>query len=128
MAALKKSGMEIGVNVSDGFSNVLAVKDVAARECVTKAADYSAKVLKKFLQPRIEEIIDSEKKIAQSDLADETDDAIKAPEKLGVTAVSVPNAAALSLAFVAEALAGAEPFFSSSSCSPLLLFSISPCS
>ena len=83
-SALKKSGLDIGVDVSGGFSGVLAIKDSAARECVTKAADYSMKVLKKFLLPKVEGIIDEESKVAQSDLADLTEDAIKDPAKLGV--------------------------------------------
>jgi len=75
------------VDVSAGFGGVLAIKDMAARDCVTKAADYATKVLKKFLLPRIEDIIDKEEKVAQSDLADETEDAIKEPAKLGVQTV-----------------------------------------
>lgn len=86
-AALKKSGLEFGVDVSAGFGGVLAIKDMAARDCVTKAADYAGRVLKKFLLPRIEDIIDKDEKVAQSDLADQTEDAIKEPAKLGVQSV-----------------------------------------
>ena len=75
------------MDVSAGFGGVLAIKDMAARDCVTKAADYATKVLKKFLLPRIEDIIDKEEKVAQSDLADQTEDAIKEPAKLGVQTV-----------------------------------------
>jgi nucleosome binding factor SPN SPT16 subunit len=81
-SALKKSGMEIGVDVSAGFSGVLAVKDNAARENIMKAAEHSTRVLKKFVVKEMEDIIDQEKKISHSDLADQAEDAIKDPTKV----------------------------------------------
>ena len=80
-AALKKSGLDVGVDVAAGFASVLAIKDLAARDCISKAADYSTRILKKFLIPQIEAVIDEERKVAQSDLADQTEDAIKEPAK-----------------------------------------------
>jgi nucleosome binding factor SPN SPT16 subunit len=86
--ALKKSGLETGIDVYNGFAAVLAIKDAMARDCISKAADYSGKILRKFLVPKIEDVIDKEEKIAQSDLADQTEDAIKDPAKIGVTTLN----------------------------------------
>jgi nucleosome binding factor SPN SPT16 subunit len=86
-AALKKSGLEVGVDVSAGFASVLAIKDAYAKECLVKAAHYSGRVLKKVLVKKIEDIIDQEQKIAQSDIADLAEDAIKDPAKIGEASV-----------------------------------------
>ena len=80
-AALKKSGMELNIDVSAGFAGVLAIKDLAARDSIMKAAEYSTKVLRKFVVKQMEDIIDEEKKVSQSDLADMAEDAIKDPSK-----------------------------------------------
>lgn len=55
---------------------------MAARDCIMKAAEYSTKVLRKFVVKQMEDIIDEEKKVSQSDLADQAEDAIKEPSKV----------------------------------------------
>lgn len=80
-AALKKSGLELGVDVWSGFGGVLAVKDAYARDLISKAAELSSKVLRKFTVQQMEGIIDEEKRVSHADLADQTEDAIKEPNK-----------------------------------------------
>jgi nucleosome binding factor SPN SPT16 subunit len=82
-SALKKvTGLELGVDVSGGFGSVMSIKDNFAKDCQMRASDHSGKVLKKYVMPMIEEMIDAEGKVAQTEFSDKTEDAIKDPTKI----------------------------------------------
>eukprot|EP01018_Ginkgo_biloba_P030029 Gb_09795 [translate_table: standard] len=72
------------VDASNGFSDLFAVKDETEITNIKKAAFLSASVLKQFVVPKLEVIIDEEKKVTHSDLMDETEKAILDPVKAKV--------------------------------------------
>lgn len=80
---LKGSEFQI-VDVSGGFSEVFAVKDEAEIISIKKAAFLSASVLKNVVVPRLEVIIDEEKKVTHSGLMEDTEKAILDPQKAKV--------------------------------------------
>lgn len=80
---LKGSKFQI-VDVSGGFSEVFAVKDEAEIISIKKAAFLSASVLKNVVVPRLEVIIDEEKKVTHSGLMEDTEKAILDPQKAKV--------------------------------------------
>jgi len=63
------------------LANVLAVKDEAALNCCKKAASFATNVLRKYLQKKIEDIIDDETKVKHSELADQADAVFEDPLK-----------------------------------------------
>uniref|UniRef100_A0A0D6QWA7 FACT complex subunit n=1 Tax=Araucaria cunninghamii TaxID=56994 RepID=A0A0D6QWA7_ARACU len=80
---LKGSGFQL-VDVGAGFSEIFAVKDEMEITNIKKAAFLSASVLKNVVVPRLEVTIDEEKKVAHSDLMDDTEKAILDPQKAKV--------------------------------------------
>lgn len=80
---LKGSGFQV-VDVSGGFSEIFAVKDEAEIISIKKAAFLSASVLKNVVVPRLEVIIDEEKKVTHSGLMEDTEKAILDPQKAKV--------------------------------------------
>ncbi|CAN6453785.1 unnamed protein product [Victoria cruziana] len=80
---LKGSGFEL-VDITNGFSELFAVKDENELLNVKKAAFLSASVLKNFVVPKLEVIIDEEKKVSHSTLMDDTEKAILDPSKAKV--------------------------------------------
>ncbi|KAH9319247.1 hypothetical protein KI387_021016, partial [Taxus chinensis] len=80
---LKGSGFQL-VDASTGFSEVFAVKDDPEITNIKKAAFLSASVLKNVVVPRLEVVIDEEKKVTHSDLMDDTEKAILDPQKAKV--------------------------------------------
>lgn len=80
---LKGSMFQI-VDVSGGFSEIFAVKDEAEIISIKKAAFLSASVLKNVVVPRLEVIIDEEKKVTHSGLMEDTEKAILDPQKAKV--------------------------------------------
>lgn len=80
---LKGSEFQI-VDVSGGFSEIFAVKDEAEIISIKKAAFLSASVLKNVVVPRLEVIIDEEKKVTHSGLMEDTEKAILDPQKAKV--------------------------------------------
>ncbi|CAN0857324.1 FACT complex subunit SPT16 [Linum grandiflorum] len=72
------------VDISAGLSDLFAVKDNDELMCIKKAAFLSANVMKKVVVPKLENVIDEEKKVAHSNLMDETEKAILEPTKAGV--------------------------------------------
>lgn len=80
---LKGSEFQI-VDASGGFSEVFAVKDEAEIISIKKAAFLSASVLKNVVVPRLEVIIDEEKKVTHSGLMEDTEKAILDPQKAKV--------------------------------------------
>lgn len=72
------------VDVSSGVGALLHIFDTDGKKCLASAADVSTLALKKFLLPEIESIIDEEKTVNLSDLADRTEDELRNPVKLGL--------------------------------------------
>ncbi|CAI0465618.1 unnamed protein product [Linum tenue] len=71
-------------DITAGLSDLFAVKDNDELMCVRKAAYLSASVMKKVVVPKLENVIDEEKKVAHSALMDETEKSILEPAKAGV--------------------------------------------
>ncbi|CAH9083048.1 unnamed protein product [Cuscuta epithymum] len=80
---LKKSGLQLG-DITHGISYILAVKDQNEIINVKKAAYLTASTLKNFVVPKLEKIIDEEKKVTHSSLTDETEKAMLEPAKVKV--------------------------------------------
>ncbi|XP_042491815.1 FACT complex subunit SPT16-like [Macadamia integrifolia] len=80
---LKNSSFQL-TDVASGFSDFLAVKDNTEITNVKKAAFLTASVMKHFVVPKLEKVIDEEKKISHSSLMDETEKAILQPAKVKV--------------------------------------------
>lgn len=82
LKALSNQSIEVG-DCSAGFSSILAVKDTAAQNQIRKSAELSSLVLRKWLVPEIETVIDEEKKIKHSTMAEKCEDIISDPSKVG---------------------------------------------
>jgi len=72
------------VDVSNGISTLLSVKDSNELKLSRTAATITSAVLKSFLIPRIENVIENEVKITHTALAQEVEKFILAPEKINV--------------------------------------------
>ncbi|KAF3327038.1 FACT complex subunit SPT16-like protein [Carex littledalei] len=72
------------VDVTAGLSEILSVKDSAELTCVKKAAYLTTAAMKNFVVPKLEDIIDLEKKVSHSWLMDATEKAIQDPIKVKV--------------------------------------------
>ncbi|CAL5028226.1 unnamed protein product [Urochloa decumbens] len=81
----KLSGSSIQLtDVTNGFSELFAVKDSTEITCVKKAAYLTTSVLRNFVVPRLEKVIDEEKKVSHSSLMDDTEKVILDPLKVKV--------------------------------------------
>ncbi|KAF7127189.1 hypothetical protein RHSIM_Rhsim11G0099900 [Rhododendron simsii] len=80
---LKNSNLQLA-DITNGFSDLFAVKDHDEVTNVKKAAFLTASVMKNFVVPKLEKVIDEEKKVAHSALMDETEKAILDPTKIKV--------------------------------------------
>ncbi|CAH9078968.1 unnamed protein product [Cuscuta europaea] len=80
---LKNSGLQLG-DITHGISDILAVKDQNEIMNVKKAAYLTASTLKNFVVPKLEKVIDEEKKVTHSSLTDETEKAMLEPAKVKV--------------------------------------------
>ncbi|GFZ07261.1 global transcription factor C [Actinidia rufa] len=80
---LKNSNLQLG-DVTNGFSDLFAVKDINELTNVKKAAYLTASVMKNFVVPKLEKVIDEEKKVAHSSLMDDTEKSILEPTKVRV--------------------------------------------
>jgi nucleosome binding factor SPN SPT16 subunit len=69
------------VDVAGGFSEVFAVKDEEEITNIRNAAHLSGQVLKGFVVPKLEVIIDEEKKITHAELMENTEEVIINPGK-----------------------------------------------
>jgi len=79
---LEEAGLEL-VDVGAGLAQPLMVKDEAALKTLASAAQYSARVLKNYLLQEIENIIEEEKKVTHSKLAEDTEEVLTTPSKVG---------------------------------------------
>lgn len=82
-AAITEAGVDL-VDVGVGFGGVLAIKDSAGLACINKAAQYSTQVLRKYLLPELETVIDEETIIKHSALAEKTEDVFQDPTKIKI--------------------------------------------
>lgn len=80
---LKNANFQL-TDVTNGFSDLFAVKDSVEITNVKKAAYLTSSVMKYFVVPKLEKIIDEEKKVAHSSLADDTEKVITEPAKIKV--------------------------------------------
>ncbi|KAL1831897.1 hypothetical protein DCAR_0101912 [Daucus carota subsp. sativus] len=71
-------------DISNGFSDLFAVKDSDEITNVKKSAYWTSSVMKLFVVPKMEKIIDEEKKVSHSSLMDETEKVIAEPAKIKV--------------------------------------------
>ncbi|KAI3445461.1 hypothetical protein Pfo_002126 [Paulownia fortunei] len=80
---LKDSGLPLS-DISNGLSDLFAVKDKNEITCIKKAAYLTACAMKNFVVPKVEKVIDEEKKVTHASLMDDTEKAILDPVKIGV--------------------------------------------
>lgn len=80
---LKKANFALS-DVSNGFSDLFAIKDDTELTNIKKAAFLSSSVMKQFVVPKLEKVIDEEKKVSHSSLMDETEKAILEPARIKV--------------------------------------------
>ncbi|VAH41306.1 unnamed protein product [Triticum turgidum subsp. durum] len=71
-------------DVTHGFSELFAVKDATEIICVKKAAYLTSSVMKNFVVPTMEKVIDEERKVSHSSLMDDTEKVILDPLKAKV--------------------------------------------
>lgn len=71
-------------DISNGFSDLFAVKDIAEITNVKKAAYLTSAVMKLYVVPKLEQVIDEEKKVSHSSLMDDTEKVIVEPAKIKV--------------------------------------------
>jgi len=71
-------------DVSGGISELLSVKDASEIMYVKKAAYLTASVMKKYVVPKLENIVMDEKKVPHSKLMDLTEKTILSPTKINV--------------------------------------------
>ncbi|KAF6173262.1 hypothetical protein GIB67_026957 [Kingdonia uniflora] len=80
---LKNSEFELS-DVTNGFSELFAVKDSTELMNIKKAAFLTSAVMKSFVVPEVEKIIDEEKKVSHSKLMEETEKSILEPSRVRV--------------------------------------------
>ncbi|KAI8027097.1 FACT complex subunit SPT16 [Camellia lanceoleosa] len=71
-------------DITNGFSDLFAVKDSVEITNVKKAAYLTSSVMKHFVVPTLEKVIDEEKKVSHSSLMDDTEKVILEPAKVKV--------------------------------------------
>ncbi|CAM6087378.1 unnamed protein product [Calypogeia fissa] len=80
---LQGSGFNL-VDVAGGFSEVFAVKDESEITNIKKASFLSWSVLKNYVVPKLEVVIDEEKSISHAELMENTEEVILDPAKAKV--------------------------------------------
>ncbi|KDP23348.1 hypothetical protein JCGZ_23181 [Jatropha curcas] len=80
---LKNANCELS-DVTNAFSDLFAVKDNNELTNVRKAAFLISSVMKQFVVPKLEKVIDEEKKVSHSSLMDDTEKAILEPARIKV--------------------------------------------
>ena len=83
MDKLNNANFEL-TDVTNGFSDLFAVKDSVELTNVKKAAFLTSSVMRSFVVPKLEKVIDEEKKISHSALMDETEKTIVEPARIKV--------------------------------------------
>ncbi|CAB4315499.1 unnamed protein product [Prunus armeniaca] len=80
---LKNANFDLS-DVTNGFSDLFAVKDQIEITNVKKAAFLTSSVMRSFVVPKVEKVIDEEKKVSHSSLMDDTEKAILEPARIKV--------------------------------------------
>lgn len=80
---LKNAGFQLA-DVTNAFSDLFAVKDNVEITNIKKAAYLTSSVMKHFVVPKLEKVIDEEKKVSHSSLMDDTEKVILEPSKVKV--------------------------------------------
>jgi len=80
-SCLKASELELS-DFSKFFSDMTCNKDIVEQKCIRTSASITLTVLKKFLLPKIEDIIDSEKSVSHTDIAQIAEDLFNDPKKI----------------------------------------------
>ncbi|XXG78501.1 hypothetical protein AAC387_Pa08g2436 [Persea americana] len=80
---LKTSDFQL-FDTTNAFSKLFAVKEAIEITNVKKAAFLTASVMKHFVVPKLEKVIDEEKKVSHSSLMNDTEKAILNPAKVKV--------------------------------------------
>lgn len=80
---LKNANFEL-TDVTNGFSDLFAVKDNTELTNVKRAAFLTSSVMRSFVVPKLEKVIDEEKKVSHSSLMDDTEKVILEPAKIKV--------------------------------------------
>ncbi|KAG8369038.1 hypothetical protein BUALT_Bualt15G0108800 [Buddleja alternifolia] len=80
---LKNGNFQL-TDVTNGFSDLFAVKDATEITNVKKAAYLTSSVMKFFVVPKLEKIIDEEKTVTHSSLMDDTEKVILEPARIKV--------------------------------------------
>lgn len=80
---LKNTNFQLS-DITNGFSDLFAMKDSIELTNVKKAAYLTSSVMKHFVVPKLEKVIDEEKKISHSSLMDDTEKAILEPARIKV--------------------------------------------
>ncbi|KAL5724319.1 DNA helicase [Ranunculus cassubicifolius] len=80
---LKSSNFQLA-DVTNGFSELFAVKDSTEITNVKKAAFLTSSVMKHHVVPKLEKIIDEEKKVSHSVLMEDTEKSILEPARVKV--------------------------------------------
>ncbi|PSS28897.1 FACT complex subunit like [Actinidia chinensis var. chinensis] len=80
---LKNASFQLS-DITNGFSDLFGVKDGGEITNVKKAAYLTSSVMKHFVVPTLEKVIDEEKKISHSSLMDDTEKAILEPARIKV--------------------------------------------
>lgn len=80
---MKNSSLPLS-DISNGLADLFAVKEQSEIINVKKAAYLTASAMKNFVVPKLEKVIDEEKKVTHSLLMDDTEKAILEPAKIKV--------------------------------------------
>jgi nucleosome binding factor SPN SPT16 subunit len=80
-SCLKASELEL-TDISKFFSDMTCNKDIVEQKCIRTSASITLTVLKKFVLPKIEDVIDSEKSMTHSEIAAIAEDLFAEPKKI----------------------------------------------
>ncbi|MCL7052093.1 hypothetical protein MKW94_008848 [Papaver nudicaule] len=80
---LKTSGLQLA-DVTSGFTELFAVKDNTEITNVKKAAFLASSAMKTFVVPKLEKIVDEEKKVTHSSLMEDTEKVVLEPARIKV--------------------------------------------
>ncbi|KAK9282890.1 hypothetical protein L1049_011115 [Liquidambar formosana] len=80
---LKNSNFQLS-DITNGLSDLFAVKDSGELTNLKKAAFLTASVMKNYVVPKLENVIDEEKKVTHSSLMDDAEKAILEPTRAKV--------------------------------------------
>ncbi|KAG6478423.1 hypothetical protein ZIOFF_061865 [Zingiber officinale] len=80
---LANSNLQL-TDVTNGFSELFSIKDGTELICIKEAAHLTTSVMKIFVVPKLERVIDEEKKVSHSSLMDDAEKAVLNPARVKV--------------------------------------------